>query len=77
MFDESETASSIQCNTVSVMYVFFITTVMPRAATMTSAAPRKSAAPSMIVFTMRSSPKRAMRPTTTAPTMKSIDASVK
>src|SRR6478609_2023338 len=42
-----ETASSIQCRTVSVMYVFFITTVIPRARTMINAAPRKSDAPPM------------------------------
>src|SRR3954452_8816056 len=29
-----DTAFSIQCRTVSVMYVFFITTVIPRASTM-------------------------------------------
>src|SRR5579862_7662038 len=30
-FDLPETASSIQCRTVSVMYAFLITTVIPRA----------------------------------------------
>src|SRR3954451_11822072 len=40
-FDEPETAFSIQCRIVSVMYAFFITTVIPRARTMISAAPRK------------------------------------
>src|SRR3954447_20653796 len=43
--DEAATAFSIQCRTVSVMYAFFITTVMPRAMTMIRAAPRKSPAP--------------------------------
>ena len=60
------TPSSIQCRTVSVMYVFFITTVMPRAATITRAAPRKSDAPETIVFTVSSSPKREMTPMITA-----------
>src|SRR5213595_3906675 len=44
-FDEPDTAFSIQCRIVSVMYAFFITTVMPRASTMIRAAPMKSAAP--------------------------------
>src|SRR5215471_2415520 len=39
------TELSIQCRIVSVMSVFFITTVIPRATTITSAAPRKSDAP--------------------------------
>src|SRR4051794_1138018 len=45
--DDPETAFSIQCSTVSVMYAFFITTVIPRARTMISPALRKSAAPAM------------------------------
>src|SRR5438045_3188986 len=59
--DESpETAFSIQCRTVSVMYEFFMTTVMPRAKTMIRAAPMKSAAPATIVLTVPSSPRPAM-----------------
>src|SRR3954468_8896409 len=46
------TAFSIECRIVSVMYAFFITTVMPRAKTTMSAAPRKSPAPAMIVVTV-------------------------
>ena len=51
-----DTAFSIQCRIVSVMYAFFITTVMPRAKTMISPAPRKSDAPATIVVTVPSSP---------------------
>ena len=58
--DVPETAFSIQCRTVSVMYAFFITTVIPRASTMISAAPRKSEAPAMIVVTVPSSPSLAI-----------------
>ena len=72
-----ETASSIQCRTVSVMYVFFITTVIPRASTMISAAPRKSDAPAMIVLTVPSSPSLAISPITTAITKNSAAASGK
>src|ERR1700761_6269070 len=53
---------SIQWRIVSVMYAFFITTVMPRARTMISAAPRKSAAPATIVLTVPSSPSFAIKP---------------
>src|SRR3954468_3347976 len=64
--DRPETAFSIQWRTVSVMYEFFMTTVMPRAKTMMSAAPMKSAAPATIVVTVPSSPRPAMMPMTTA-----------
>src|SRR5438876_11942800 len=50
--DDPETAFSIQCRIVSVMYAFRITTVIPRASTMMSPALRKSAAPPMIVVTV-------------------------
>src|SRR4029078_4780684 len=49
LWDAPETAFSIQCRIVSVMYALRMTTVMPRATTMISAAPRKSAAPATIV----------------------------
>src|SRR5438045_9573750 len=57
-----ETAFSIQCRIVSVIYAFFITTVIPRARTMISAAPRKSEAPATIVVTVPSSTSREIRP---------------
>src|SRR3954447_10830068 len=72
-----DTASSIQCRTVSVMYVFFITTVIPRASTMINAAPRKSEAPAMMVLTVPSSPSLAISPITTAITKNSAAASGK
>src|SRR3954471_9346769 len=72
-----ETAASIQCRTVSVMYVFFITAVIPRASTMISAAPRKSEAPAMMVLTVPSSPSLAITPMTTAITKNSAAASGK
>ena len=59
------------------MYVFFITTVIPRASTMISAAPRKSDAPAMIVVTVPSSPSLAISPITTAITKNSAAASGK
>src|SRR5437764_15342610 len=46
--DEPATAFSIQCRIVSVMYALRMTTVIPRANTMISAAPMKSAAPDTI-----------------------------
>ena len=59
------------------MYVFFITTVIPRASTMISAAPRKSDAPATIVVTVPSSPSLAISPITTAITKNSAAASGK
>ena len=59
------------------MYEFFITTVIPRATTTISAAPRKSAAPATIVFTVPSSPSFAITPITIAITMNSAAASGK
>ena len=75
--DLPETAFSIQCRTVSVMYEFFITTVMPRARTMMSPAPRKSDAPATMVVTVPSSPSFAIRPMTTAMMRKRVAASGK
>src|SRR6478609_9188173 len=63
--DVQETAFSLQWRIVSVMCAFFITTVIPRATTMISPAPRKSDAPATIVVTVPSSPSLAIRPTTT------------
>src|SRR5438270_190720 len=65
---EPDTAFSIQWRMVSVMYELRITTVMPRAKTMISAALRKSEAPAMIVVTVPSSPSFAISPITTAMT---------
>src|SRR5436190_11392009 len=65
LLDAPDTAFSIQWRIVSVMYAFRITTVIPRASTMISAAPRKSEAPATIVVTVPSSPSRAIRPITT------------
>ena len=59
------------------MCAFFITTVIPRAKTMISPAPRKSAAPATIVVTVPSSPSFAISPITTAITRKSTAASGK
>ena len=75
--DVPETALSILCRIVSVMYAFFITTVIPRATTMIKPAPRKSEAPATIVVTVPSSPRRAIRPMTTAITMNKVAASGK
>ena len=75
--DEPETAFSIQFRMVSVMYAFFITTVIPRASTMIRPAPRKSPAPATMVDTVPSSPSRAISPTTTAITRNSAAASGK
>ena len=54
-----------------------MTTVIPRASTMISAADRKSDAPEMIVVTVPSSPSFAIRPITTAITKNSAAASGK
>src|SRR3954447_17318080 len=74
---QPETALSIQCRIVSVMYELRITTVMRRAKTMISAALRKSEAPAMIVVTVPSSPSFAIRPITTDMTRKRPAASGK
>src|ERR671918_1802468 len=51
--DRSSTAASIHLRIVSVMNAFFITTVMPRASTITRAAPRNSPAPDTSVDAVR------------------------
>src|SRR3954468_10946091 len=74
---DPDTAFSIQCRIVSVMYELRITTVIPRAKTMISAALRKSAEPAMIVLTVPSSPSFAITPITTDITRKRPAASGK